>query len=185
MGNVFPRNRDDHETYDLKGFTLGRVTIEEEIQRNPHAVLKDLNWVERNRRLEFGSIKRKLSISQLHKDVMLLSRLNIMDYSLLIGIHDNVRGNTEGIRDTHLHFVTAHTKSLERSLSTRNGRRESRADIVRKAIRHANPVQLNSSQLPETPSDEKKYRVLFRGRWIQIDRRQQPDHRQALFFGRH
>lgn len=179
MGNVFSSNKDVHETYCLKGSTFGRVTTEEETQRNPHAVLKDLNWVERNRRLEFGSIKRNLFISQLHKDVVLLSRLNVMDYSLLIGIHDNVRGNTEGIRDTHLHFVTVsimevtsrsvhwpgkyqtHTKSLERSLSTRNGRRESKADIVRKAIRHANPVQLNSSQLPETPSDEKKYCVFY------------------------
>lgn len=29
-----------------------------------------------------------------------------MDYSLLIGIHDVVRGNTEGIRDNNLHIVT-------------------------------------------------------------------------------
>lgn len=106
MGNVFPGNKDVHETYDLKGSTFGRVTTDEEIQKNPHAVLKDLNWVERDRKLGFGSIKKNLFLSQLHKDVALLSKLNIMDYSLLIGIHDIVRGNTEGIRDTHLHFVT-------------------------------------------------------------------------------
>jgi hypothetical protein len=29
-----------------------------------------------------------------------------MDYSLLIGIHDVIRGNTEGIRDNNLHVVT-------------------------------------------------------------------------------
>lgn len=29
-----------------------------------------------------------------------------MDYSLLIGIHDVLRGNTEGIRDNNLHIVT-------------------------------------------------------------------------------
>ncbi|KAI8637898.1 hypothetical protein BD408DRAFT_394969 [Parasitella parasitica] len=161
MGNVFPSNKDVHETYDLKGSTFGRVTTEEEIQKNPHAVLKDLNWVEKNKRLEFGSTKKNIFLSQLHKDVALLSALNIMDYSLLIGIHDSKRGNTEGIRDTHLHFVTPHTKSLDRSLSTRNGRRESKADIVRKAILHANPVQLDSSQLPETPSDERKYCVFY------------------------
>ncbi|CAO0800134.1 unnamed protein product [Mucor circinelloides] len=111
INNVFPSNKDVYETYGLKGSTFGRVTTEEEIQRNPHAVPKDLNWVKRNRRLEFGSIKRNLFTSQLHKDVVLLSGLNIMDYSLLIGIHDNARGNTEGIRDTHLHFVTTHAKS--------------------------------------------------------------------------
>lgn len=69
MGNVFPSNKDVHETYDLKGSTFGRVTSDEEISRNPHAVLKDLNWVDRGRKLEFGSIKRRIFIEQLHRDV--------------------------------------------------------------------------------------------------------------------
>lgn len=159
MGNVFPSNKDVHETYDLKGSTFGRVTSDEEISRNPHAVLKDLNWVDRGRKLEFGSIKRRIFIEQLHRDVKLLAELNIMDYSLLIGIHDVVRGNTEGIRDNKLHIVSTNTKQLERSIS--KNRRESRADIVRKAIKYANPVQLDSSQLPETPSDERKYCIFY------------------------
>jgi hypothetical protein len=48
---------------------------------------------------------------------------------------------------------------LERSLS--RNRRESRADIIKKAIKLANPVQLDSSQLPEAPSDERKYCVFY------------------------
>lgn len=73
MGNVFPSNKDVHETYDLKGSTFGRVTSDEEIAKNPHAVLKDLNWVDRGRKLEFGSYKRSLLTKQLHKDVQVLS----------------------------------------------------------------------------------------------------------------
>lgn len=69
MGNVFPSNKDVHETYDLKGSTFGRLTPEDEIIRNPHAVLKDLNWVERDQKLEFGALKRTMFISQLHRDV--------------------------------------------------------------------------------------------------------------------
>ncbi|KAI8368395.1 hypothetical protein EDC96DRAFT_441502 [Choanephora cucurbitarum] len=160
MGNVFPTNKDVHETYDLKGSTFGRVTNEEEITKNPHAVLKDLNWVQREKRLELGKIKRSLLIDQLHRDVELLAKLDIMDYSLLIGIHDYIRGNKEGIRDNRLQVISPHTKGRERSLSTR-GRRESRADIVRKAIKFANPVQLDSSQLPEQPSDERKYCIFY------------------------
>lgn len=69
MGNVFPSNKDVHETYDLKGSTFGRITTEQDIIRNPHAVLKDLNWVEKGKKLELGIIKRKVLLSQLHKDV--------------------------------------------------------------------------------------------------------------------
>lgn len=69
MGNVFPSNKDVHETYDLKGSTFGRLTSDEEISRNPHAVLKDLNWVDRQRKLEFGAQKRTIFINQLYKDV--------------------------------------------------------------------------------------------------------------------
>jgi hypothetical protein len=74
MGNVFPGNKDVHETYDLKGSTFGRVNQED---KNPHAVLKDLNWVEKHRKLEFDTIKRNLFISQLHRDVEVKSSLGL------------------------------------------------------------------------------------------------------------
>ena len=45
MGNVFPGNKDIHETYDLKGSMFGRLTPEEVIAKTPHAVMKDQNWV--------------------------------------------------------------------------------------------------------------------------------------------
>jgi 1-phosphatidylinositol-4-phosphate 5-kinase len=102
MGNVFPPNRDIHETYDLKGSTLGRAISDEELANNPRATQKDLNWVNRNRKLELGPEKRHLFVEQIKRDVELLSRLNIMDYSLLIGIHDIERGNKDNIRDNTL-----------------------------------------------------------------------------------
>ncbi|KAI9280007.1 hypothetical protein BY458DRAFT_553428 [Sporodiniella umbellata] len=133
MGNVLPSNKDVHETYDLKGSTYGRITMDEEIT--------------------------SILIDQLNKDVKLLSKLKIMDYSLLVGIHDIVRGNTENIRDSNLRFVQPHTRQLERKLS--RNRRESKADIVRKAIKLVNPVQLDSSLLPVTPFDERKYCIFY------------------------
>jgi hypothetical protein len=50
----------------------------------------------------FGPRKKNLLLSQLKKDVELLSSLNIMDYSLLVGIHDLARGNSENIRGNTL-----------------------------------------------------------------------------------
>jgi 1-phosphatidylinositol-4-phosphate 5-kinase len=48
---------------------LGRFLQEDEIKKNPFAVMKDLNWEERKRKLKLGPQKRKLFIGQLVRDV--------------------------------------------------------------------------------------------------------------------
>ncbi|KAF7723365.1 Phosphatidylinositol-4-phosphate 5-kinase [Apophysomyces ossiformis] len=161
MGNIVPGSKDIHQTYDLKGSTFGRMTPDEDVARNPHAVMKDQNWVKRCMRLELGPLKSNMLLDQLKIDVELLERLNIMDYSLLVGIHDIRRGNTEGIRDTHLHMVQPHTKELQRQLSSHHGRRKSKAEIFRQAIKYANTIQLDSSELPESPLEERRYCVFY------------------------
>ncbi|CAK7210218.1 Phosphatidylinositol-4-phosphate 5-kinase [Sporothrix bragantina] len=98
MNNLFPPHRDIHQTFDLKGSTIGRDYPEELLAQNPRATLKDLNWLRRHQHLELGIIKKKLFLEQLHKDVKLLQRLQIMDYSLLVGTHDLRRGNDENLR---------------------------------------------------------------------------------------
>ncbi|KAK1753051.1 hypothetical protein QBC47DRAFT_51321 [Echria macrotheca] len=102
MNNLFPPHRDIHQTFDLKGSTIGRDYKEEDLEKNPRATLKDLNWLRRKRHLELGLQKKQLFLAQLQKDVKLLQRLQIMDYSLLIGIHDLSRGNEENLRDKTL-----------------------------------------------------------------------------------
>ncbi|RKO84172.1 hypothetical protein BDK51DRAFT_46799, partial [Blyttiomyces helicus] len=69
MGNVFPPNKDIHEIYDLKGSTVGRELPEEEARDNPRAVMKDLNWLKREKTIELGPEKREVYISQMEKDV--------------------------------------------------------------------------------------------------------------------
>jgi len=58
MNNLFPAHRDIHETYDLKGSTVGRILPESRLEENPGAVMKDLNWIERGRVLEVWSRSR-------------------------------------------------------------------------------------------------------------------------------
>jgi hypothetical protein len=84
MGNVFPSNKDVHETFDLKGSTHGRRTSIEEISRNPQAVLKDLNWIERGLKLEFGPSKKIMFIHQLHNDVKVVQINRGNAYTLTI-----------------------------------------------------------------------------------------------------
>ncbi|WFD41879.1 1-phosphatidylinositol-4-phosphate 5-kinase [Malassezia psittaci] len=94
MNNLFPAHRDIHEMYDLKGSLVKR----EQTSSKPHAVLKDMNWVKRGRFLELGPEKRSMFAQQLRRDVELLQRLKIMDYSMLIGIHDLRIGNHDELR---------------------------------------------------------------------------------------
>lgn len=98
MNNLFPPHKDVHETYDLKGSTVGREYPEEKAKQNPRAVLKDLNWINRSKSLELGPEKRALLTEQIRRDSELLKELHVMDYSLLVGIHNMVRGNRDNVR---------------------------------------------------------------------------------------
>lgn len=102
MNNLFPPHRDIHSTYDLKGSTIGRDYDESKLESNPRATMKDLNWLRRNKNLEFGPHKKSIFIQQMERDVALLQKLKIMDYSMLVGIHDMGRGNEDNLRDKHL-----------------------------------------------------------------------------------
>ncbi|KAI8610111.1 hypothetical protein BC830DRAFT_1213598 [Chytriomyces sp. MP71] len=123
MGNVFPPNKDIHETYDLKGSTVGRMTSEEKARKYPGTVLKDLNWLKRERKLFLGPVKRKILVDQMEKDVTFLKKMNIMDYSLLIGIHDLIKGNSHNIRDSVLSVIEPSAQDLSMHQMTNIHRR--------------------------------------------------------------
>jgi 1-phosphatidylinositol-4-phosphate 5-kinase len=116
MGNVFPPNKDIHEKWDLKGSLIGREASEEDIKNKPGVVLKDVNWMNMKKKLKLGPQKAKIMLDQLDKDVNLLMDLNIMDYSLLVGVHYLQRGNSENIRENLLSVFEVHL-SLSYSLA--------------------------------------------------------------------
>lgn len=91
MNNIFPPNKKMHRTYDLKGSTLGRKTLD------PDSCGKDLNFLENRESINISAAKLKEFEAQLKKDINLLKVLNIMDYSLLLGIHEL----SQGIEDEH------------------------------------------------------------------------------------
>lgn len=98
MNNLFPPHRDIHLKYDLKGSTWGRYTnLAKDGDKQPDlssVTLKDLNWLERQDHIKFGPDKKKIFLEQLEADVSLLKKINVMDYSLLLGVHDVKLGNT-------------------------------------------------------------------------------------------
>ncbi|KAI1139229.1 SAICAR synthase-like protein [Hypoxylon sp. FL0543] len=160
MNNLFPPHRDIHTTFDLKGSTVGRDYREEDLEKNPRATLKDLNWLRRKRHLELGLQKKRLFLQQLERDVRLLQKLQIMDYSLLIGIHDLRKGNEENLRDKTLQVFNPGGDSpsdegfdpssvLMRTPSKLENARKARE--LRQMIKSERPVPVGqtSSKMPE------------------------------------
>ncbi|GAM23972.1 hypothetical protein SAMD00019534_071470 [Acytostelium subglobosum LB1] len=86
MGNNFPTRKKIHERYDLKGSIVGREASENE-KKSDSVTFKDIDFRNRNKKICIGPQKSAIFLDQIKKDCELLQSLNIMDYSLLIGIH--------------------------------------------------------------------------------------------------
>ena len=159
MNNLFPPHRDIHTTFDLKGSTIGRDYSEEKLAQNPRATLKDLNWLRRDMNLNLGPAKKAVFLEQVERDVKLLQKLGIMDYSLLLGIHDLTRGNKDDIRSSALKVFqpgasTNAEEDLENTVLARTPSKlenARRARELRKVINKEVPVALGNSanRLPE------------------------------------
>eukprot|EP00929_Paragymnodinium_shiwhaense_P107559 TRINITY_DN7370_c1_g2_i2.p1 TRINITY_DN7370_c1_g2~~TRINITY_DN7370_c1_g2_i2.p1 ORF type:complete len:856 (+),score=195.15 TRINITY_DN7370_c1_g2_i2:82-2649(+) len=87
MGNMFNIPLEIHRRFDLKGSWVGRETPEDE-GRDPTVALKDVDFTKQNESIRIGPERKKLMIEQLERDVDFLAQSNIIDYSLLLGIHD-------------------------------------------------------------------------------------------------
>ena len=129
--------------------------------------MKDINWLRRDRKIELGPEKKAMFEAQLKSDVALLARLNIMDYSLLIGLHDIRRGNKENLRQEKLQMFqpdhTAQTAKLQRELSSKNKRlNEKNANALRAQLRRADTKAVSAvSQLPTKDSSERRHFVFY------------------------
>ncbi|KAG6909473.1 hypothetical protein DXG01_017195 [Tephrocybe rancida] len=159
MNNIFPPHRDIHETYDLKGSTVGREYPEEKARENPRAVLKDLNWINRGRTLEFGPEKRALLAEQLRRDSAFLKQVNVMDYSLLVGIHNMQRGNRDNVRRNTLKVFSPqlpHTphrkKTMGHTHSLSHSKGSPEAIAMRRAL-YRTSGHVDAVQLPDAADE--------------------------------
>ncbi|EXJ78106.1 1-phosphatidylinositol-4-phosphate 5-kinase [Capronia epimyces CBS 606.96] len=172
MNNLFPPHRDIHQMFDLKGSTIGRDFKEDELAKNPRATLKDLNWLRRGLHLEFDARIRQVFLDQLKRDVSLLQRLQIMDYSLLVGIHDLGKGNEENLRETTLKvFQPGGEREADDHSTAMLTRTPSRMENARKArelrltLKKEKPVPMGkaSTRMPSEMSsgDERRDRIFY------------------------
>lgn len=86
MSSVFDTPIPINTTYDLKGSLQGREATPKE--RENGGMLKDLDLKNSNNKIQLGKEKKAKVMSQLADDANFLASLDIMDYSLLLGIHN-------------------------------------------------------------------------------------------------
>ncbi|PCH34949.1 SAICAR synthase-like protein [Wolfiporia cocos MD-104 SS10] len=163
MNNLFPPHRDIHETFDLKGSTVGREYPEERAKENPRATLKDLNWINRGKALELGPEKRALLTEQLRRDSEFLKVLQVMDYSLLVGIHNMQRGNRDNVRNSTLKVFSPDMPLIRRKPTQVKGPSSPDAIALRRIMRESDPKRLGSGtiSLPDEDTAGERQHFLF------------------------
>uniref|UniRef100_A0A914ZAV9 1-phosphatidylinositol-5-phosphate 4-kinase n=1 Tax=Panagrolaimus superbus TaxID=310955 RepID=A0A914ZAV9_9BILA len=94
MRNIFGGKYGIHKKYDLKGSTVQRQASEKE-KTKELPTLKDNDFLDDNYKLMLPSDAKEQLMSLLKSDTGFLTRLHLMDYSLLVGIHDVEQGRRE------------------------------------------------------------------------------------------
>ncbi|KAL0277097.1 UNVERIFIED_CONTAM: hypothetical protein PYX00_004497 [Menopon gallinae] len=94
MRNVFSNHLTVHRKFDLKGSTVDREASEKEKEKDL-PTLKDNDFVKEGLKIHIGDVAKEKLLETLTADVEFLSKLHLMDYSLLLGIHDVARGEIE------------------------------------------------------------------------------------------
>jgi len=84
MANMFNAPFEVHRKYDLKGSWVGRTTASDD----PADTLKDVDFTQSNTKIQVGEGTAVQLTEQIVRDSKFLSENNIIDYSLLVGIHD-------------------------------------------------------------------------------------------------
>jgi len=100
MRNVFTGHLKVHKKYDLKGSTVDREASGKEKQKK-EPTLKDNDFLNDGIKITIGAEAKEQLMETLNADVEFLTKHAIMDYSLLLGIHDTMQA-MEDERETEL-----------------------------------------------------------------------------------
>ncbi|XP_034833479.1 phosphatidylinositol 5-phosphate 4-kinase type-2 alpha [Maniola hyperantus] len=92
--NVFSNHLNIHKKYDLKGSTVDREASEKELEKEL-PTLKDNDFIKQGVRIDIGDAAKEKLLETLTADVDFLTKLHLMDYSLLLGVHECGRGEAE------------------------------------------------------------------------------------------
>lgn len=155
--NLFSHNLRIDVKYDLKGSCYKRTTSEEEFKSG--APLKDLDFRNRNERIKVSCSDYDKIISILNDDVDFLIENNIIDYSLLVGIHDRMKGmnpeNSLSVIEERSPLETEFNQANEKIENPATPEREIRVQNrlakdsdLEKTVKKAKPIYLKKQESP-------------------------------------
>ena len=140
-----------HSIYDLKGSTVGRRALKGgRTKATYHGTMKDLDLDES---IFIGAEAKAQLTEQLEQDVGFLTRCGVMDYSLLLGIHDHAGSRLTRFESESLDFGGSRGDTIV-DVNVGNGRSPSLATPPSTLDRRHHPVpSLDSSDSPTKPMD--------------------------------
>uniref|UniRef100_A0A7N8YII7 Phosphatidylinositol 5-phosphate 4-kinase type-2 gamma n=1 Tax=Mastacembelus armatus TaxID=205130 RepID=A0A7N8YII7_9TELE len=94
MRNMFSHRLVVHRKYDLKGSLVAREASDKE-KGKELPTFKDMDFRNNMQKVYISEEQKEKLMEKLNRDVEFLVRLKIMDYSLLLGIHDVGRAERE------------------------------------------------------------------------------------------
>ncbi|XP_046557027.1 LOW QUALITY PROTEIN: phosphatidylinositol 5-phosphate 4-kinase type-2 alpha-like [Haliotis rubra] len=94
MRNIFSPRLGIHKKYDLKGSTVDRQASDKERQKSL-PTLKDVDFVNDGVTIQVGQEAKDKLMPTLTKGVEFLASLHLMDYSLIVGIRDPEKGDSD------------------------------------------------------------------------------------------
>lgn len=118
MDNIFSTPNEIQLRYDLKGSTHGRRVLSSNIKINkddkyPFS-LKDLDFEDHTKYIYVGDDKKSKILEQVDKDTKFLSKMKIIDYSLLVGIHNSDisdKNDNHNLANANINEQTEHVSS--------------------------------------------------------------------------
>jgi len=123
MNNLLPSNLKMHQKYDLKGSTYNRKADKYE-RKKDSPTYKDLDFIEHHPDgLQLESDTFDNLIMTIERDCRVLKNFNIMDYSLLIGIHNlDLAAMEKNNKDQPDSAEQATTENVSISLSNKDNK---------------------------------------------------------------
>uniref|UniRef100_A0A8D0CGK2 Phosphatidylinositol 5-phosphate 4-kinase type-2 alpha n=1 Tax=Scleropages formosus TaxID=113540 RepID=A0A8D0CGK2_SCLFO len=94
--NVFSHRLVVYKKYDLKGSTVAREASDKE-KAKELPTYKDNDFINDGQKVYIDENNKKVFLEKLKRDVEFLAQLKLMDYSLLVGIHDVERAEQEEV----------------------------------------------------------------------------------------